>query len=228
MLASSSAPRPPSQLAPWQASPQAPLPPDVAGLIFDLDGTLVDTMPVHYRAWMAALEPHGLNLPEARFYSLAGAPTVKIAEILCREQAVAAEPQAIAAQKEAHYLAHIAEIKRIEPVIALAKAATAAGLKISVASGGHRNVVSRQLAAAGLGDMFAVVACADDVEHGKPAPDTFLLAAKRMGVSPQACIVYEDAELGFQAAQAANMRCVDVRPWYGGKAAESPDHRLPA
>ncbi len=199
----------------WITDPDAPLPPEIRGLIFDCDGTLVDTMGVHYRAWLKALEGTGIALPEDRFYSLAGAPTIKIAEMLVREAGSAASPAAITQCKEEHYIAGIPQIRELAVVVGLARRERGRR-KLAVASGGFHHVVDRQLAVSGLTELFPVVICADDVAHGKPAPDSFLEAAARMGLMPAECVVYEDAQLGFQAARAAGMAVVDVRPWYQG------------
>ncbi len=200
-------------LEPWQTDPLAPLPPDIAGLIFDCDGTLVDTMPVHFHAWQEALAAHGIGFDEAHFYQLAGMPTLKIADMLAAEHGKADVGSDIAHRKEAAYLRRLSEIQVIEPVIDIARRYQGQR-PMAVASGGVRRVVEAQLEAAGLVNYFPIVVCADDVRHGKPAPDTFLLAAEKIGVLPERCLVYEDGALGFQAAVAAQMRCVDVRPWY--------------
>lgn len=201
------------KLEPWQASPRADLPPDVGGLIFDCDGTIVDTMPVHFHAWQEALASHGIGFDEEHFYKLAGMPTPKIANMLAVEHGKPDAGVDIAHRKEEAYLRRLDEIQIIEPVVELVRRYHKQR-PLAVASGGLRRVVSAQLKAAGLEHYFPVVVCADDVEHGKPAPDTFLLAARRMGIEPGRCVVYEDGVLGFQAAAAAGMRCVDVRPWY--------------
>jgi beta-phosphoglucomutase family hydrolase len=198
---------------PWQADPLAPLPSDARGLIFDCDGTIVDTMPVHFHAWQEALAAHNIGFDEAHFYRLAGMPTPKIANMLASEHGKADVGPDIAHRKEEAYLRRLDEIQIIEPVVNIVRRCHG-HLPMAVASGGMRRVVEAQLQAAGLAHYFPIVVCADDVQYGKPAPDTFLLAAQKMGVPPAECIVYEDGILGFQAAAAAGMRCVDVRPWY--------------
>ena len=197
----------------WMTDPRAELPPEIRGLIFDCDGTLVDTMGVHYRAWLQALNGTGIDLPEEKFYSLAGAPTTKIAEMLVREFKSSAAPATIARQKEEFYIADIPLIRELSAVVAIARRQQGKR-SLAVASGGFHHVVDRQLAASGLTDLFPIVICADDVTHGKPAPDCFLEAARRMNLKPCQCVVYEDAELGFQAGRAAGMAVVDVRPWH--------------
>ncbi len=196
----------------WISQPDAEIPDVIKGLIFDLDGTLLDTMAVHYHAWQTALAETKITFTEARFYALAGTPTQKIAAILCAEHG-RSDAAAIAHAKEQTFLERLPEIKPVLPVVALARRELGRR-RLAVASGGTRAVVTQELSLIDMGDFFPVVVCADDVRHGKPAPDTFLEAARRMGLMPQHCVVYEDAELGFQAAKAAGMHVVDVRPWY--------------
>ena len=179
-------------------------------LIFDCDGTLADTMPAHYRAWQRTLTPLGLSFPEERFYALAGVPTVRIAELLVREWAVPLDHQELAATKERAYRDSVTSVAPIATVVAIARQARGQQ-PIAVASGSHRALVQSTLRAIGVLDWFAVIVAAEDVVHPKPAPDVFLEAARRLGVSPDRCTVYEDADLGIQAARAAGMRWVDVR-----------------
>ncbi len=202
-----------NKLEAWQTDPRSDLPPDIGGLIFDCDGTIVDTMPVHFHAWQEALTAHNIGFDETHFYQLAGMPTPKIANMLASEHGKPSVGLDIAHRKEEAYLRRLDEIQIIGPVVDIVRRYQGKR-PMAVASGGMRRVVEAQLQAAGLAPYFPVVVCADDVQHGKPAPDTFLLAAEKIGVLPNQCVVYEDGILGFQAAQAAGMRCVDVRPWY--------------
>jgi HAD superfamily hydrolase (TIGR01509 family) len=185
---------------------------DYAGYIFDLDGTLIDSMPVHYTAWRTALRTAGFahGFEEDFFYSLGGVPTAKIVEILNQRHGTNLDPAAVAHAKEEIYLKELPRILPIAPVVAFARARVAAGKRTAVASGGGRSVVEAALRAAGLRDLFPVITTPEDVEHGKPAPDLFLLAAKKMGVPPRECLVLEDAEPGRQAAVAAGMDYVLV------------------
>jgi len=184
---------------------------DFAGYIFDLDGTLIDSMPAHYRAWDQALHQRGLTEPlsEELFYSLGGVPTRKMGELLAAHYGLSASPEDLFHLKEALLLDLLSEVQLIPDVVAFAREASHSR-PVSVASGGPRAVVERSLALAGLGALFPVVVTADDVVHGKPAPDMFLLAARRMGVAPEQCLVFEDAEPGLRAARAAGMQAVHV------------------
>ena len=185
---------------------------DFAGYIFDLDGTLVDTMPLHYRAWNRAMQHAGLKeeLSEDLFYSLGGVPTRGVAKIFAKHYGLAIDVEKVFHQKEALFLELKAEMKLIEAVVAFARKGAAQGIPVSVASGGPRDIVRHTLELMHLDQLFPVVVTPEDVAHGKPAPDMFLLAAKKMGVAPGKCLVFEDAEPGIQAASAAGMKWVRV------------------
>ena len=184
---------------------------DFAGYIFDCDGTMVDTMPLHYRAWNAALQRFGLKgeLDEDLFYSLGGVPTRRVAELLGQHYALSLDPDHVFQAKEEAFLEMQEEVRVIPAVVDFARRA-AKRAPVSVASGGPKPVVRQTLERAGLADLFPVVVTPEDVLHGKPSPDMFLLAAAKMGVTPAACLVFEDADPGFRAAEAAGMKWVRV------------------
>ena len=186
---------------------------DFAGYIFDLDGTLVDTMPLHYRAWDAAMRKVGLNAPldEELFYSLGGVPTMQVAELIAQHYGLTIDPHAVFDHKESLFLELQKDARLIEPVVDIARRMSLTH-PISIASGGPRVIVRGMLELTGLSSLFKheVVITPEDVEHGKPAPDMFLLAAQRMGVPPNRCLVFEDAEPGMRAAEAAGMPWVRV------------------
>lgn len=185
---------------------------DFAGYIFDLDGTLVDTMPLHYRAWNRAMQHAGLKqeLDEDFFYSLGGMPTRRVAKVFADHYGLQIDVEAVFHKKEALFLELKSEMKLIEAVVAFARKGAAQGLPVSVASGGPRDIVRHTLELMHLDQLFPVVVTPEDVAHGKPAPDMFLLAAKKMGVPAARCLVFEDAEPGIQAAEAAGMKWVRV------------------
>ena len=186
---------------------------DFAGYIFDLDGTLVDTMPLHYRAWDEAMRAVGLNVPldEELFYSLGGVPTKRVAELIANHYGLKIDPHAVFDHKESLFIALQKDAKLIEPVVEFARRVSLTH-PVSIASGGPRVIVRGMLELTGLAPLFPYdrVITPEDVEHGKPAPDMFLLAAKRMGVPPERCLVFEDAEPGMRAADAAGMKWVRV------------------
>lgn len=184
---------------------------DFAGYIFDLDGTLIDTMPLHYRAWDAAMRSAGLQvtLDEDLFYSLGGVPTVRVAELIGQHYGIAVDTERVFHEKEALFHELQADAILIKPVAEFARRA-AATHPLAIASGGTRDIVQRSLELAGIRSLFKAVVTADDVVHGKPAPDIFLLAARLLGVEPTKCLVFEDAEPGIKAALAAGMQVVRV------------------
>lgn len=179
--------------------------------IFDCDGTLADTMPLHYQAWREALASQGLNFPEPLFYELGGVPTVQIARILNERLGYRLDPESIAAAKEARYEELLPQARPVEPVVALVREYHGHYL-LAVASGSIRRNVERTLAALGLTGLFDAVVAAEDITRGKPDPELFLLAASRLGVPPEECIVFEDSDLGLEAARRAGMQAMDIRP----------------
>lgn len=181
------------------------------GYIFDLDGTLIDTMPLHYRAWDVAMRSAGLTvtLDEELFYSLGGVPTRKVAELIAKHYGLAIDVERVFHEKEKVFMDIQKDAKVIAPTVAFAREA-AKSHPLAIASGGPREVVRRSLELSGLAPLFRAVVTADDVVHGKPAPDMFLLAAKLLGVEPTKCLVFEDATPGFEAAKAAGMQVVRV------------------
>ena len=197
----------------WPRDWDALIPSHIQGLIFDCDGTVVDTMPVHYAAWCKALGEVGIAFPEERFYALAGATATSIAAMLAKEQGVTCDPAAVAHQKEAIYEASLHNLWPIENVVAIARRERGTR-KLAIASGGRIRAVRRSLEVIGVADLFDEMVGAEAVTHGKPAPDLFLKAAELMGLHPTACAVYEDGELGLEAARRAGMVAIDVRPWY--------------
>ena len=188
-------------------------PGEFAGYIFDLDGTLVDTMPLHYRAWDAAMRKVGLQAPldEELFYSLGGVPTKRVAELIAAHYGLTIDAHAVFDHKEALFVEIQKDAKLIEPVVEFARRVSLTH-PVSIASGGPRVIVRGMLKLTGLDVLFDYerVITPEDVEHGKPAPDMFLLAARRMGVAPEKCLVFEDAEPGMRAAEAAGMKWVRV------------------
>jgi beta-phosphoglucomutase-like phosphatase (HAD superfamily) len=181
------------------------------GFIFDLDGTLVDTMPLHYAAWETALRKAGLvgRLDENRFYALGGVPSRKVAALLGEHHGITLDPVAVYRDKEDAFMGSLEKLELILPVVDFARKVSLTK-PVAIASGGTRDVVTSTLQKTGLAPLFPVVVTADDVIHGKPAPDMFLLAAKRMGVAPESCLVFEDGQPGLEAAKAAGMQCVFV------------------
>jgi beta-phosphoglucomutase-like phosphatase (HAD superfamily) len=182
----------------------------ILGLIFDCDGTLADTMPLHWRAWQVIAARHRLHLPEDRFYALGGVPSREIVKLLSAEQGLGLDHLAVAREKEAEYLPLIAQVEPINAVVGVARASFGK-LPMAVASGSTRRVIEQVLERLDIRHLFQVLVTSEDVARQKPAPDIFLEAARRIGVPPQSCRAYEDSDLGMQAIRAAGMEAVDVR-----------------
>jgi beta-phosphoglucomutase-like phosphatase (HAD superfamily) len=186
---------------------------EFAGFIFDLDGTLIDTMPLHYRAWDAALHEHGLTetLDEDLFYSFGGVPTVRVAELIGAHYGLTLDPVQVEHTKERMFLQRLSKVEHIVPVVAFARR-MALPHPVSIATGGMPEIAVPAIKAAGLTELFKIVVTPKDVApgRGKPAPDMFLLAAQKMGVPASRCLVFEDAEPGIRAALAAGMQVVRV------------------
>ncbi len=186
---------------------------EFAGFVFDLDGTLIDTMPLHYRAWDAAMRQVGLaeTLNEDLFYSLGGVPTTRVAELFGEHYGLKLNPDQVMEIKEKYFLDLLHEVKPIEPVVEFARR-IAKTHPHAIATGGLPEIALPALEAAGLKSLFDIVITPRDVApgRGKPMPDMFLLAAERMGVPAKDVLAFEDAEPGIQAAQAAGMLVVRV------------------
>lgn len=180
-------------------------------VIFDLDGTLVDSMPIHFKAWCEALTKHDAPnvFPEDVFYALGGRPTKDIVEDLNGECGLHLNAEELAVDKREAFLRNIKQVEIIEDVVAFAQSLRGK-MPMGVATGGTRVVAEKTLQAVGLSDLFDEVVTANDVACGKPAPDVYLESADRLGVAPERCLVLEDAPAGLIAAQSAGMQVVTV------------------
>lgn len=184
---------------------------DFEGYIFDCDGTLADSMPVHYEAWCAALEHYnaGFKFEEELFYKLGGVPTRRIIQMLNEDNGTSLDPDQVAHTKEDYYLEKLTNLQPVQQVVDIAREVSKTH-SVSVASGGFKRVVLETLDLIHVRDIFEHIVTAEDVTHGKPSPDMFLLAAEKMGVNPENCLVFEDGEMGIEAANRAGMEHVYV------------------
>jgi beta-phosphoglucomutase-like phosphatase (HAD superfamily) len=180
------------------------------GIIFDCDGTLADSMPLHWRAWQTISRRHRFELNEDRFYSLGGVPSRDILRLLSDEQGLPMDPVLVAREKEAEYLPLIAQVEPINTVVGVAREHHGQ-IPMAVASGGTKQIIEQVLNHLGIRHLFQAVVTSEDVTNQKPAPDIFLEAARRIGVPAHRCRAYEDTDLGMQAIRAAGMDAVDVR-----------------
>lgn len=186
----------------------------IKGIVFDCDGTLADTMPLHWRAWQTITRRHNLHFPQDRFYSLGGVPTRDILKMLGAEQGITLDPLVVAKEKEEAYLKFLDEVGPIHCVVEIARE-NHGRIPMAVASGGTKHIIERVLKHLGIRELFQAVVTSEDVVNQKPAPDIFLEAARRIGVEPQFCRGYEDTDLGMQAIRAAGMEAIDVRDLVG-------------
>ena len=198
-----------------EIKPVLAVPPWVQGLIFDCDGTVVDTLPLHYVAWEETFADLELTCPLAFLIRHNGKPTDRIVTLYNAEFGQSIDVQKFTADKERRTYILLEQARPLEPVATLARHHQGR-LPMAVVSGSNRANVERALRAAGLRELFPVVLTADDGLPPKPAPDLFLEAARRLGVEPGLCQVFEDADSGLEAARCAGMRATDVRPFGGG------------
>lgn len=189
-------------------------PRDYEGYIFDLDGTLADSMPIHFRSWRQAFVEHGakFDFTWQLFYQYAGAGGLDTIVSLGERHGQELPAEAIMALQHDLLIAGLPTVEPIAQVVAIAQQLKAAGAAVCVASGGERDHVLDTLRVIGLENFFPVVVTKDDVVNSKPHPETFLLAAERLGVNPRRCIVFEDSLLGVQAATSAHMDYVYLAP----------------
>ena len=180
------------------------------GLIFDCDGTVVDTMPIHYAAWCSTTAKHGLVFPEDRFYALGGVSPFEVLRILSEEQGIKIDAEAVTFQKEAKYMELIDDAGEISEVMEIVRE-NHGKLPMAIASGGTHETVEGILQHCGIRHYFDAIVTSQDIVNPKPAPDTFLEAARRINVAPEKCRAYEDADMGIKAIVAAGMEPVDVR-----------------
>ncbi|MFT8718121.1 HAD family hydrolase [Acetobacter sp.] len=189
------------------------VPADTQALIFDCDGTLVDSLPLYLQSWLEALKAKGgLDVSPEWFFSRRGYSEGMVLSALEKERGVALDRAAIMTATREGVRSRLPTVKGNVPVVALARE-WAGCVPMAVASSGSREVVEASLAAIGLLDIFDAIVTIEDVTRPKPAPDIYLLAAARLGVQPAACLVFEDSAEGLEAAHAAGMSAKDVRSW---------------
>jgi len=179
-------------------------------LIFDWDGTLVDSLGTYRRALVRALQPLGVSLDAAWLAEHAGCSNRDLLRALQADFGHRFDLPAVLAADERGYLAGVGSVRAVPAVVAVARRHQGR-VPLAVATGGRRALVEATLRATGLARLFDVLVTIEEVDRGKPAPDLFLLAAARLGVLPSACVAYEDSREGLAAAGTAGMRTVDVR-----------------
>jgi HAD superfamily hydrolase (TIGR01509 family) len=186
------------------------LPPGTfAAYLFDCDGTIVDSMPLHYIAWKQALGEWGRTLDEDLFYSWGGKPPVEIIAALNQMRDLIMPVEAVAERKENLYYSLLPELKPVPEVLEHIDAEHGR-IPFAVVSGSSRQSIIKSLTTVGLLDRFSILVGSDDYARSKPAPDAFLTAAERLSIAPKDCLVFEDTDMGIQSATAAGMASVRV------------------
>jgi HAD superfamily hydrolase (TIGR01509 family) len=186
------------------------VPDHVKGLIFDCDGTLVDSMPLHMKAWEHAVTAMGGSWDYSYFYSKKGMPDKEIIQLYNEQFGFSLDFLRSTSAKNEYFYSRADQLKPIQPVVDVALQYRNI-LPMAVASGSTKANVELQLTAIGVLHFFDAIVTADDGIRPKPSPDIFIEAAKRLGVAPNVCQVFEDADLGLEAARSAGMLATDVR-----------------
>jgi len=193
-----------------EAGMKLPLPAGVFhAYLFDCDGTIVDSMPLHYVAWKTALAEWGCDFDEHLFYAWGGKPVDEIISTLNTMNGLKMPVAAVSTRKENLYFDLLSQLKPVPEVLEHIESMRGR-IPFAVVSGSSRDSVIRSLTAVNLLDRFQTIVGAEDYIYSKPAPDAFLVAAARLGVAPEECLVFEDTELGIRAAIAAGMATVRV------------------
>ena len=180
-----------------------------AAYLFDLDGTVADSMPLHFRAWTRAVEDNGGTFPVELFYAWGGIPLHRTVEMLNERFGYGMDPVKVVAEKEAMYLAMLPELKPVASVLAYLQAEHGR-VPFAIVSGSPRASIEATLTRLGLVEYFPLIVGAEDYRQGKPHPEPFLTAAARLGVAAGDCLVFEDADAGIASATAAGMRWVRI------------------
>jgi beta-phosphoglucomutase-like phosphatase (HAD superfamily) len=179
--------------------------------LFDCDGTIADSMPLHYLAWKRALSAWKCEFSEELFYAWGGMPIVEIISALNEKHELKMPVGEVSKQKEKLYLEVLPQLKAVPEVVEHIEISYGR-IPFAVVSGSTRDSVTASLGTLKLLERFDTLVCAGDYQRSKPHPESFLIAAHRLGVAPASCLVFEDTEMGIQAATAAGMASVKVPP----------------
>ncbi len=186
--------------------------PKARALIFDLDGTLSDSLPVHIATWHKLCGEMGCTFDERIVAEMTGMATISFAERIKKEQRLDVDSQEIVRRKQSYFRESVHNVKPIPAVVDVVKRYHKI-LPMAVGTGASRKSAELQLETLQLKEYFDVIVTADDVDRHKPNPDTFLKCAELLNISPEDCVVFEDGEMGMQAARKAGMSLIDVRPY---------------
>jgi beta-phosphoglucomutase-like phosphatase (HAD superfamily) len=183
---------------------------DIRGLIFDCDGTLVDSMPLHMSAWEAAFKTHNSYYNEDFLYSLKGMKELDIIDLYNKEFKTSLDPGLMVNAKHDFFIKHINDVRPIKLIVNIAKSYFGK-LPLAVVSGSVAKIVKSELEVLGILNLFEVILTADDPYRPKPDPDVFFAAASKINLSPEYCMVFEDGDAGLKAAEKAGMKTIDIR-----------------
>jgi HAD superfamily hydrolase (TIGR01509 family) len=193
----------------WKAM-KLQLPPGTfQAYLFDCDGTIADSMPLHYVAWSKALAEHRCEFSEDLFYDWGGVSVAEVIQRLNEQQGLNMSVEEVSNRKESFYLENLPQLKAIPEVLEVIEA-NYGRIPFAVVSGSTRESVTASLATLNLLDRFDALVCAGEYEKGKPDPEAFVIAVAKLGVAPESCLVFEDADMGIQAAAAAGMASVKI------------------
>jgi HAD superfamily hydrolase (TIGR01509 family) len=198
----------------------------VTAVIFDCDGTLVDSEPLARHAWERTLEPYGYALTDADAEATVGLPFPRTHAYYAERVKLPGVDEVWSAYSGRLFALIADELVVFDDAVDAVRELRARGIPLGVASSSPRERLRRTLSRAGLADAFDVTVAGDEVEHGKPAPDMFLLAAERLDAAPADCVAVEDSPPGVAAARAAGMHTIAVSRVPGAEATLSAAHRV--
>jgi beta-phosphoglucomutase-like phosphatase (HAD superfamily) len=178
-------------------------------ILFDLDGTLIDSMPLHNEAWIEVLSENGFSISEVVLTEYTGVPNFKTVQIFNERFGWSLDPAKIALQKEDRFLEKLKGVKTIDVVVQVAKDHFGK-IPMAIVTGSVKTPALKLIKMLDIEKYFTVVITAEDTKNHKPDPEPFLLGAERLGVNSDRCLVFEDGELGIQAAKAALMKVIKV------------------
>lgn len=179
-------------------------------IVFDMDGTLIDSMGSHGVAWRQTCDRYGYPFDPVYMHSLGGVPTDQTVVLLNEKYGLAHDVAEVARVKRELW-EQLDEVPQLIPATVEVLKHYRSRLKIGIGTGADRGHALKMLAETGLLALVETVVTASDVVHGKPHPETFLTVAAQLGVAPEHCVVFEDTAIGQQAAAAAGMDCILVQ-----------------
>ncbi len=188
--------------------------PRAKALIFDFDGTLANSLPVHMECWEIVCEKFDFHFSREVMLEMTGMPTLKFAEYVKEQSGCSYKPEEIAKMKQDEFIKRVDQVTLFDPVFALVFKYHHK-IPMAIGTGGSRKSVELMLDWLGIRDYFDYIVTANDVKNHKPEPDTFLECSRKMGIEPEYCEVFEDGDMGIRAAQSAGMIVTDVRPYVG-------------